>query len=521
MRYIKLFGCTVLLAGLCTCGDSGGKSGGGGAPQGATYQTFSTVANELKIPLRFLLAASYLESGISSTESTSVYLAGNIGAVTGQTAFGLSYDQLGITADDSRTNLSTQVSAYGTYVKSKVADLTLSPIPKTNRDKLDWIWELSKIHRSGSNDTRNVQVMFAKELIKILNEGFFWQGGDEGFRLEPENPPISETGDYADKLLYLAGRPVDVDSANFLQLTIASEGGENVPKKIKVVHCPFHISACLEAQNPPDNFVRLGAHYLIPPNWEHVKTPLQITRHNRRVKMTSRDGNIREVEDAIVVMLTGNSGRIIDGKRHPANPTWLTNTQLQAMGQLINEICRVLERSDGINYSECVSVEHPNGIEFQQAGSSESFTFGDIADFDETLFHAYIASLGGLSGATHLSFNQAGKRYRAGQPVVYKIEVPQSARLLEVEVMQRCPDERKVVWTRIKSRQIMPNELELTFNNDIFLDGGPNGNGEQFLRLRTFTGPRADVLAGWQVENFFVTDFDPELTPYSKQACLE
>ena len=91
---------------------------------------------------------------------------------------------------------------------------------------------------------------------------------------------------------------------------------KNIPTGILVTHCPFDVSTCLALQSTKANNtkqVRLGAHYIIPSDTEALRRPIKILPHREPVLLTDPQGGIMTVTNRIVVMLTGKSGRYVEG----------------------------------------------------------------------------------------------------------------------------------------------------------------------------------------------------------------
>jgi len=260
------------------CGDKPKGKGGGGKPRvGHVEGAFLTAAGQSGVPARFLMAAAYVESGVQPKNATANYVStGNDdqtvarGTVMTQTAFGLTFAELGLDpAKADSALLETQVSAYAQWVAQKTEGLNLPPNPTTPEEKFAWIENFAHLHRQGLRERRNVQILFAREMIGALNTGFVWQDPDrngEALELTKENPPLSvesfpTTGQNWLRLTEDPS-PQGIYLATFLPLVTVSTGEfQNKPKRVEIIHCPLSLSACLELQTrTADSEVHLAAH---------------------------------------------------------------------------------------------------------------------------------------------------------------------------------------------------------------------------------------------------------------------
>lgn len=540
----------VNIAMLGGCGKKPAKGGGGSAPVGAIEVAFIKTAAETGVPVRYMMAVAWLESRLTATAATANYLSEDDGdqavargTVMTETAFGLTQEALGLdlALPDSST-LPAQIAAYGLTVQRLLREnnLTLPPNPVSEEDKFNWMASLAAVHRQGLAQRRNVRVLFAEELIKVLNEGFVWQDPDnegERLQLQPEQPPIdvSKFPQNGQAWFQLDKDIGDIDRATFMPLASVSTGSfSNKPKRVEVIHCPLSLSACLELQtrcvepatNPasddgdaPDNRaprckesdVYLAAHYVIPPLSpadEGAQRPkiLQVVRHKNALVLTNSLGQNTVIDDAIVIMLAGNSGRILSGARRPAIPAWFTDRQLRAMAQVVNDVCTLMwqENPKTVDRNACMSSRGDNGVRFRHQIGQE-YRWGDIADFDPTIFDAYLASPTGLG--TEAAFEFAGNRreYRAGESIQFTTLFSSNARSVELERLSRCRDGR-VVWEPVDNQPVLPGHTRHTFNR-ILLDSGPNGNGDQFFRARIYERGEGKLL-GWTIDRVVLSDYE-------------
>ncbi|MEZ4741147.1 MAG: hypothetical protein R3B45_01645 [Bdellovibrionota bacterium] len=354
-------------------------------------------------------------------------------------------------------------------------------------------------------------------MIRILNEGFTWQDREklETFTFGQENPRLELekfSPDIQNQLNLISRRP-EIDSAMFLPLGKVNSTQENKPTHIKVVHCPLSLSACLRMQDQNVKGIRMEAHYIIPRNSEEVEEPVQITKHRNTILLTDKNGAVKEISDAIVIMLVGNSGRIVEGHRNPANPRWLTKWQIQRMGEVINDVCRNLEENYNVKIEKCLKLNQ--GVTFQQQESDEPFLWGDVADFDSLIFESYVNNPGGLLGETVFDLPKEKLVYSAGDTIPLRILFRPSVNHIEIEKLVRCPDQ-KVVWAPVISADV---RSQTSFKTEKKLyDAGPNKNGNQFFRAKVYD--RDGSLVGWDTAEIYLKNFEENDTSLTPKTCL-
>ena len=521
LRPRSLLLCLVSLAAVGLLGQACGKKKSSSSPGpsvGPIESAFQKAAASNNLPVRFVLAAAWVESRLAPSRSSTPYVNPSDqsdqvykGLRLSQTAFGLTQEQLGVSGQENAETLSVQVAAYAALLKDRVSSLKLSRSPATAEEKFQWIWEMAQLHRDGLTGRRNVQIIFANELISAMNQGFVWQDSDTGevITMQKEIPALKIQDFPVDRqaLFQLDTMSGQVRRAEFLHLVNSSGGGQvrNEPQRIEIVHCPLTLSACLELQTKGQgDEVRLGSHYLIPEDpieGGYVDRALQVALHDEVVSLTGTDGNFRTVQDAIVVTLVGNSGRYIQGKRVPAIPTWMTSNQLRLLGGLVNDICARLATDNSVDFNACISIGGANGVRFRNP-AGEDYRWGDIPDFDETIFRAHIASGGALQDATAFEFGSESRRFAAGQLIPLVLRFGPRAKLIELESLVRCADQR-VVWApeqAIEVRSITKRTIEVEKNY-----AGPNDNGDHFFRARVL-GANGEVI-GWAVDRIYLSNF--------------
>jgi hypothetical protein len=527
----------VMAMSFSACGEKRPNSKKSSSKRGRVDAAFASASKKYKIPARFMMATAYLESRLSPENALAHYVDPNDpanavlrGTVMTQTAFGLTFDQLGLDPlkEESHT-LEAQIDAYGNWLHTNSSDSTyLTSSPKTLDEKYFWIDTLAKLHRAGEIGRRNVQILFAKELIQILNEGFIWQDSRNGqvLKVAKESPSINVSNFEQDiQKWFELDTPAGVSelpTATYLTLATIPPGDlKNKPKRVVVIHCPLTLSACLELQNSKedtDEYVHLETHYVIPPIYNNTDIDFarvyQVAKHDNARIITNSRGEHLPVEDAIVVMLVGNSGRIVEGERYPAKPTWFTDKQLRRMGQMINDICTYLSSHNGVDRNKCLSTEGNLGVQFHSRGYSEEYRWGDIADFDPSIFQAYLASAGGLGTEVAFEFKGNRKEFKAGQ-IPLKILFNPIVTNVELERLSRCRDGR-VVWERVETEEVR-GQRKIQFKKAIY-DSGPNRNGEQFFRARVFD--KNAQLVGWSIDQIYLRKFEEGERFAPSGACL-
>ena len=502
---------------LWGCGSSGGSSGGSAPSYGAIDSVFREASHQHRIPYRLLLAVAAKESGISSKPATTLYNTDSVlGVPVGETAFGLSFETLGLESNAENQELPVQIKAYAAWLRSKLEEKKLDLSSNiANGDQLyDWIWQMSLLHRSGQATRKNVQILFALEMLRTLNEGYTWQDQASGeiIKLAKEANPIKVEQAFSSQIqknLRLDTQTSEIFSIDYMQLSYEqSSDRKNIPENIRVIHCPFSLSACLEIQHKKDESAaaRLQAHYVIPPDSSIVQNPLKIQQHKIPVLVTDSRGQTESVENAVVVMLVGNSGRYVDGIRKSSNPQWYTNQQLATLGKVIPGICDLMKQDNPvIDVSKCRTPGIAEGVQFQNQGQSETYRWGDVPDYDKNIFWTYIIDKDQLGGTAEFSFPTTPKIYRAGSPINFTLKFIRGASKISIEYMERC-ENNKVVWTTLQTHFI--RDIDNLATQTTLYAQGPNSNGQHFLRALVYGVD--GKLKAWKVEDLFLEDFDSD-----------
>jgi hypothetical protein len=496
-----------------------GSQKGVGEPEvsrGPVENAFYAASAESGVPVRMLIAAAYLESGVRPKAQSAAYLQGSTqvdSAISfGETAFGLGVRELGLANDPSAaTDLKLQISAYGKYLRSRLQGADLPSGAVTPEEKHRWLWQLAQIHR-GQDQNRNLWSVFTKEMMGVMNDGFeaVEVSKDEVLTLEKESSPLDESnlpGNYQQDLNFYSYTG-DIRPAYLFSLYPSRHPDiKNKPKRVEVIHCPLSLSACLNIQaNFDPTYTRLGAHYVIPNNTKTSPGILQLARHDEPVELTAADGSTEIVQDRIIVMLAGYSGRYMQGVRAYANPTWLNNYQLSLLSTAVNDICAALERGpDQVPRQQCLSPAVDGGLSFRSQNGL--YRWGDVADFDSTIFYPYIKEISGITANTTMDTTDGRSIIDAASSFSLRVQFQSSARRVELERLIRCagPDQR-VVWESVESkpvRNLTSKDIELNW-----FDAGPNGNGDQFFRAKV-TGDAGKFL-GWAMKYIQIKNYSKD-----------
>lgn len=532
--FVGLF---VILTTATSCGSAQRGSRGGGGKPAPVEAAFALSSRESGIPIRFLMAVGYLESKLAPQDATANYV--NLdskdpvsrGTIMTQSAFGQTFETLGLdpTLEDSHV-LEVQIRAYTDWVRTQIAALNLPANPQTQEEKFYWIENLANLQRRGIAQRRNVQILFARELIKILNEGFLWQDPRDGSKitLEPESPPIDIEKFPENGRNWFSMVELDSQigfSATFLPLASASwdDEFENQPRRIEVIHCPLTLSGCLELQTRgAESDIHLAAHYMIPPFSQNAKDKdiinkvVQVAEHKKALILTNNRGINYPVTDAIVIALIGNSGRLVAGKRQPAESTWFTDRQLRSLGQLVIDLCQFMSQKNpkAVNYDTCIATSGDLGVQFRYQAESEEYRWGDIADFDRSIFEAYIRSPTGLGTEVAFEFDRNRREFKAGEPVAFTILFNSVAQQVKVERLARCQN-GKTIWELISTDDVR-GKTRMSLQK-VFFDGGPNHNGEQFFRARVYG--QNSLLIGWHVHKITLNNYEQTPRYASEEYC--
>lgn len=493
---------------------------------------FNRASATYQIPKNLLLAVAFKESGFSTQASSALYLGKNKteiikGVELSQTAFGVSLKELGIEGVKENDTWEVQVDAYARWIKNhlSVKRIELTGNPRDLNETYEWIWNLAQIHRKGKKLKHAIRVIFIIELMQKLNQGDYWQDPDSGetVRLLKASPKLvpSSFDEHIATSLNIRGIddgaqiPSAVSYHNQIQYPTPTE--KQKPDRIVVVHCPFNLSACLDIQNQSyaasDGIAKINAHFLIPQDANIVDSPLQLVRYNVSLTFTDEYGEDKVLKNTIIIMLAGNSGRYIRGKRVVINPTWYSKYQLEKMGLVINQVCDLLKVLHGVGkqfYERCTNTDPTSegGVKFlhQKIGENH-YKWGDIPDFDPTIYHTYVANPDRLSGIVSASFGDNSGAFEAKRPVKLKVDLLKATKFIKLEQLTRCRNSR-VVWAAVERRRldnVNSQEYDITL-----YDPGPNGNGQHFFRIKAWDN---DELIGWNIADIYINNYNPENDP--------
>lgn len=481
---------------------------------------FALAGNTHNVPARFLLAVAFLESHLAEKPTRADYQGVKIGPSNGETAFGLSRATLALPAEGD-VDLQTQSHAYAKYLFSNV-DVLLVKNPQTNEEKMQWIFEIARLHRK----TSDTQALFARELVSLFNHGFVWYDArrHQYVQFAPESPKINtaELSQASQSLLAIDLKSAIKSSqarALVMPVRTASEVVQE-PSGIELVHCPFSLSACLDLQiegSTHQNFA-LGAHYIVPQNNELVDYPIQVALHGANLPYTGRDGKLAASSGKIRIMLVGYSGRLHKGKRQLVSSDWLSKWQLQTMGLLITDICSFIGAkppSSLTPVTSCATLGQGLTVFAHQKGNP--YAWGQIYDYDEQIFARYLGTTERQLEDTSLRVGEQGSYVNAGQVIALNLGFNQRALNIELNRLVRCPD-GSVRWSNIERSEVQ-GETSYQFYNKRYWDGGVNNTGEQFFRAKVF-GPDKEFL-GWDITKLAVKNFVQGYVPIPPDECSE
>jgi hypothetical protein len=526
MRSHHVFSIAISLLLLTSCGGSSPDQAAAPNPGGEIQQALRAASQQHQIPYRLLLAVGLKESGLSPYASDTTYVNEELtlGLKIGETAFGLSREALGL-ATDTPPDLISQVNAYAAWVDQQLQQRNLNlPSTLARPDQIyDWVWQLALMHREGSDNRKNVQILFARELIAILNEGATWQNPASGeiIQLAPRPQPLSivDFSPTIQKNLQLDTEKSEIFSVDYMQLTYEQiTGPQNLAESIRVIHCPFSLSGCLELQNQTKatDEASLQAHYVIPPTDQLLSNPIKIRQHRSPVVVTNTRGQPESIQDAIVIMLVGSSGRYVDGRRLQANPNWYSNEQLKSLGKIVRGICELMKLDyEQLDLEKCQTPGVPGGVQFQNQGRSAQYHWGDVPDYDENIFWTYLNNPDELGGQVEFQFPAGSGIYQAGQPIQFNLSFITGVAKITVEYMERCSND-KLIWTTLETRFIR-NVATQPFHLTLY-DSGPNGSGQHFFRALVFD--EENELKGWSISGLHLTNYEEDSQPAANlKAC--
>jgi hypothetical protein len=483
------------------------------------------VAQSQGIPYKYLLAVGLYESNLATANSKVPYLgleSVKLGFSVAESAFGINRERLGLAEEPTSEDLLVQAKAYGEFLSKNLQQLNMPKEIRNPTDHYLWLWQLAVLHRSGDEFSRDNRVIWALGLMDVLNTGAVWQDSNSASSLElqKQSPAISlfDFPEEAQKLFELRLQSGEARFTRQLELVSHPASQPNSPTHIEVIHCPFNLSACIEIQNLSEraNTARLQAHYIIPANDRIMMQPVQVAPHDYAVEITGVDGATRLTDDAIVVMLAGVSGRYdAAGYRTLAHPGWFTPWQLRELGELSNRLCQSIYRDQAASARrDCLDPAHEKGIKFRvQPVGAEFYQWGQIPDFDETIFYQYVTKTN-TNGESVFEFPSKRKSYKAGSDIKFNVRFDITAQHVVLERAIRCPD-RKLVWATVQSSPVRAQVAKAITMTAY--DAGPNNDGHYFLRMLAYDSDQN--LVGWAIDDMFIKNFDSAAPAGDIKAC--
>ena len=516
---------------LCACGDDDTKKNQGGPALNKVDQAFQNASRSHKIPLRILLAVAFAESGMNPSPSTALALGSTasdaqpVGVSLGQTAFGVSFAELGLVDEEASHSLSIQVEAYAKWLAQKIKDqgIELNANPNNSDQKFQWLWQVSQLHRKTEQlQKRSTRVLFTKQLINTLNTGAIWKDQQEQqtIELKAEQPELktTELKDSDQKLFRMREESSEIGNTarSFEVGSIAGRSTNNKPRRILVTHCPFNLSTCIELQQ--ENDYGLNAHYLIPTDASVIDKPIQVRPHSSTINLRNTDGSIQQVNDALVVSLVGMSGRYTSGIRKQSNPNWFTHWQLSYLGNVTQSICERLNETDGsIDVDSCRKPSPVGNLSVALQAKESLYHWGQIPDFDPSIFDAYLLSVDHtIAGESTLSLADKRQIYQAGENIRMKSSFPATAKWLHLERAVRCNgDSQKIEWATVQT-EAARGKSEREFIQNIE-DGGPNQDGRHYYRLLVYNAE--NELLAWSTLDLVLQKFDAKGS-FASKPCM-
>jgi hypothetical protein len=251
---------------------------------------------------------------------------------------------------------------------------------------------------------------------------------------------------------------------------------------------------------------KMQSHYVIPNESSVGPGIIQMARHGESVQIMNSLGSFETVQNRIIVMLTGNSGRYVEGVRTHANPLWLSDYQLRLLGVALTEICFAIERAEGLPRNQCLSSHGPNSLIFRKH-SQGFYRWGDIPDFDDSIVFQYLGSSDGVGTSVNLEKIGGSTMIEAGQPFVLSVKFPPSSRRLVIERLVRLPGaDSRVIWEIVHQVQVR-NASTIQIDDMTWHDAGPNLNGDQFFRVKVY-GEGGKFL-GWSTRLVQLKGYEP------------
>ena len=479
-------------------------------------------SKDYKVPARFLFAVGYVESKLQPDQLSFFEGGDSFDFPQSASAFAISRADLDIEDNSTQDRLSTQLRAYAKWLSINVLGKELSENPSSSQEKFDWIWEIASLHRYGQSHKYTERSVFTREMIKTLNEGFHWFDPEskENRYFAPEDQKIElETlNDKSRGLLNIRTRQSQVDFAKKVFLSaLPLSKPEAFPRGIEISHCPFSLSVCLDMQN---NYELMDAesgwtHYMIPSDDLISDMSLQVRNHHLvfdpKVEVGGSQHKIR-------IMLTGNSGRLVNGSRKMAFGDWLTHWQMERLAELTEEICsQMVNDPENLDFDSTEACLTPNvGIFFRTSKKGEKEDLFSIPDFDKEIFYHYLGDKNRYSKADFLVENKQ-EVHKAGETIKFLYSFSENVKYIEREELIRCfdGDKEKLVWSNSELVGVLG--LKEKKEEQMFWSWGPNHDGSHFFRAK-FYDEDGEIVA-WDFDTIRLYDFEEKDNPILRKKC--
>lgn len=474
-------------------------------------QSVREASKQYEIPERFLLATGYVETRLQPEELSFRLTDSSFDFPQGSSAFAISRSELGIGEDSAQDRLGSQVKAYAKWLSEKLKSKVLVKDPKSAQEKFDWIWEIASLHRQGEVHKYTERSVFSQELIEVLNEGFYWFDSEsrQSRHFAPEKEKI-ETKAFDDKskgLMVIEMRQSQVDYAKKVFLSTSPlDRPEVSPKGIEILHCPFSLSVCLDMQTNNELMEEVNGwtHYMIPSDDLITDMSLQVRNHHLVLDPKALED---EKKHKIRIMLTGNSGRAVNGSRKLAYGNWLTHWQLEKLEELTHELCFQMvndPKEDSFStMKECLSPE--DKVIFRTSGLLKAETWFSIPDFDPDIFHHYIGEReDSITG--NLSVKNASEEHEAGSDINFLYKFSKEIRYIEKQELLRCPgtSSDRLIWH--DAELIGVSGLTEKEEQQKLWSWGPNKDGVHFFRAKFYD--EEGKLVAWDYKTVRLKNFE-------------
>lgn len=492
-------------------------------------QGFMVAASSNRVPVQLLLAVAWLESRMTADAAAVVYDEElTVGEENAETAFGVPRHRLArfVNEDEDLAQLGVQAATYARLLRAHLDDnaIELPAVPENAAQLLVWVQALAQLQRTGDEQRSNERTLFALELLEVLNRGFEWRDALTGEEIIlPSHTPRLERMliPYPQQQFFnLRTTAAQLYQTHWLQPTQPhTQGEKNHPREILVTHCPFSLSACLQLQNAArtDGSVELQAHYIIPADPTVIDYPLQVVHHDQQVAITAADGQVELHNDKIVIMLSGSSGRIVDNLRQAADPTWQSSFQLEWLGYMVKELCAAhLGLRSQTQIRDCSNPQHANTrVKFRiwQTDSEVKHRWGEIADFDRSIYTAYLQQPRRLQTEFVWLDQRTDGKFGRGHDI--RLALPSNGRNWYVlEKLVRCSQDGRLLYVPLQQGESTAAGQQQF--RVAFYDSGPNGDGTQFLRAKVF---KRDKLQAWAVTRLRISDYDADTDSIHYEGC--